>query len=101
MIRCAFFWRAMSGTVGKQQCKWATCFITLEISVRVRDCSFVWFLIFQSQSSLFQDGVAVLDRENGFLVVNPDRLVRVTSIGDAVSCLRRSVWSEKLKAWVS
>jgi hypothetical protein len=48
---------------------------------------------------LKKDGVGVVDLDNGFLVINPDRLVRVTSIGDAVACLRRSVLSEKLKVW--
>lgn len=46
-----------------------------------------------------QDGVGIVDRDHGFLVINPDKLIRVTSIGDAVSCLRRSVLSEKLKVW--
>lgn len=49
----------------------------------------------------FLDGVGIVDRVQNFLVVNPDRLVRVTSIGDAVSCLRRSVLSEKLKVQIS
>jgi|JI10StandDraft_1071094.scaffolds.fasta_scaffold1666298_2 hypothetical protein len=51
----------------------------------------------KKSDSFHADGVGIVDKDNGFLVINPDRLIRVTSIGDAVSCVRRSVLSEKLK----
>ncbi len=38
---------------------------------------------------------AIVDRERNFVIINPDKLIRVTSIGN--NCTRRCVLEEKLK----
>ena len=45
----------------------------------------------------FENSVGVVDSDQNFIVVHPDKLIRITSISDAYSCRRRSVLSEKLK----
>ncbi len=56
-------------------------------------------LHFIGEFSVDNPTVAIVDRENNFAIIHPDRLIRVTSIGDAVSCLRRSVLSEKMRIY--
>lgn len=44
-----------------------------------------------------ENGVFIVERDNGFLVVEPDRLISVTSVASSCWCERKVAFSERIK----
>lgn len=43
-------------------------------------------------------GVCVVDNKHNYIIVNPDFLVSATTVADTVSCMRKAVLQERVKA---
>jgi DNA replication ATP-dependent helicase Dna2 len=48
--------------------------------------------------SFDRDGVCVVDNKQNYIIVNPDFLVSATTVADTVSCMRKAVLQERVKA---